>query len=234
MNPECNVTRITAAGNNYRCNRSTGHSGEHRRTNANGTYVIYRWPQEEPPMNNECNNTYRNQGNGITYRCGLYEGHIGDHRSLSKHGEVMQRWLQLPPQEEPPKPQCAARHQQFYCTLPKDHTGNHEAHGTDGTLYHRWPATAGITTLPEHIKAAHPSMFFKRGVPLNEQPSTAEWEVEHSQKEAAKLKDDMKKGFYPVLFSTHELAELYVMLSGNHDIPEVYLNKIGAALKRML
>ena len=35
-------------------------------------------------------------------------------------------------------------------------------------------------------------------------------------------------------FTTHELAELYVILSGNHDIPEVYLNKIGAALKEML
>lgn len=35
-------------------------------------------------------------------------------------------------------------------------------------------------------------------------------------------------------FTTHELAELYVILSGNHDIPAVYLNKVGAALKGML
>lgn len=35
-------------------------------------------------------------------------------------------------------------------------------------------------------------------------------------------------------FTTHELAELYVILSGNHGIPELYLNKIGAALKEML
>lgn len=35
-------------------------------------------------------------------------------------------------------------------------------------------------------------------------------------------------------FTTHELAELYVILSGNHDIPEVYLNKVAAALKGAL
>lgn len=35
-------------------------------------------------------------------------------------------------------------------------------------------------------------------------------------------------------FTAPELAELYVILAGNHDIPEVYLNKIGAALKEML
>lgn len=35
-------------------------------------------------------------------------------------------------------------------------------------------------------------------------------------------------------FTAHELAELYVILSGNHDIPEVYLNKVAAALKEAL
>lgn len=35
-------------------------------------------------------------------------------------------------------------------------------------------------------------------------------------------------------FTVQELAELYVILSGNHDIPEVYLNKVATALKEAL
>lgn len=42
------------------------------------------------------------------------------------------------------------------------------------------------------------------------------------------------EGLIAVEFTVQELAELYGILSGNHDIPAVYLNKVGKALKEAL
>jgi hypothetical protein len=51
-----------------------------------------------------------------------------------------------------------------------------------------------------------------------------------ARREAPKPKTDE----HNVLFTLEELAELYSILSGNHEIPEVYLNKVGKALKEAL
>ncbi len=42
------------------------------------------------------------------------------------------------------------------------------------------------------------------------------------------------ENLHPAFFSTRELAELYTILDSNHDIPAVFLDRVGAALKEAL
>lgn len=95
-----------------------------------------------------------------------------------------------------------------------------------------------ICELVRNHEGAHYDYRFRRTWPRNH-PSHGHYAnyshvVDEEVAAVKKQTVDMKQGFCPVRFTLHELAELYVILSGNHDIPEVYLNKVAAALKEAL
>ena len=142
---------------------------------------------------------------GYAYRCDLDKGHVGQHHD----SRYYESWGK-------DNPICthsyAAKGGTFRCTKPQGHDMGHLTY-ING-MKHGWS------------RAPYRAWFQKE----------YDWAVQDARYRANVLGafDEGTELKTALTFTVQELAELYCILVGNHDIPAVYLNKVGKALKEML